>query len=165
MKRKWKVGCLLTIGLIFSPISVTAQQTAQQQVSALDGTWRVTYYTEPNRTPTGPWCIAFTTVANSVLNQPLSGTWQATNLPSGSNWGGNWIQIGDRVQWWGSYSPIPNYATSHQGTLITSLTQGATNGSMTGQHQHYQAGVGGGGLTSIQPNVGNWLAQQVTTCP
>jgi hypothetical protein len=158
MKYKWKIGCSLIGGLIFS-------STPAMALPALNGSWRITYYPDPNRNLPVTYCVAFTTTAGSIAGEPLSGSWQQPLAPGAApgaspTWRGNWVQQGDQVKWWGNEG---QYVTSHQGTLITSSAAGAApNGSMTGQFQFFPLlGGTGGGATEV----GAWSAQQVASCP
>lgn len=151
-----KIGCSLIGGLLLS-------STPAMALPAVNGSWRITYYADPNRNaPAQTYCVAFTTTANSIANEPLSGTWQ--EAPGAApTWRGSWVQQGDRVKWWGSVTNI-QYVTSHQGTLITSSPTGTATptGLMTGQYQFYSIQ---GGVGAAQPEVGTWSAQQVANCP
>ena len=153
MKCKWKIGCSLIGSLVFS-------STPAMALPELNGSWQITYYPDPNRNQPATYCVAFTTVAGSVVGEPLSGTWQ--EAPGAApTWRGNWIQQGDRVKWWGSVTNI-QYVTSHEGTLITSSPVGsAPVGSMTGQYQFYSIA---GGVGAAAPELGAWSAQKVANC-
>lgn len=155
MKCNWKVGPLLIGGLVFGATPAMAQ------IPSPSGSWQVNYYSDQNNrtAPNGPWCVVFTTAANSVANAPLSGTWQVTNSPGGTTWQGSWLQQGDRLKWWGNYSGVSNYSTSHEGMLITNSAAAAT-GYMAGQHQHYQLTQPGGGPAAQPPYIGAWWAQR-----
>ena len=157
MKCNWKVGYLLIGGLVFS-------STPAMALPALNGSWRITYYQDPNRNAPLTYCVAFTTAtaATFIAGEPLSGTWQ--QAPGATpDWRGSWLQQGDLVKWWGSANSN-QYVTSHQGTVITSSAPGAApNGLMTGQYQFYP--IAGGGPAGGGPEIGAWSAQQVATCP
>lgn len=154
MKCKWKIGCSLIGGLVFS-------STPAMALPALNGSWRITYYQDPNRNAPATYCVAFTTVANSIAGELSSGTWQ--EAPGAApTWRGSWVQQGDQVKWWGSVTNI-QYITSHQGTLLTSSAAGAAaSGLMTGQYQFFSTA---GGVGASVPEVGVWSAQKVASCP
>jgi hypothetical protein len=129
---------------------------------ALNGSWQVSYFKDPERMPSSTYCFNFSTVANSIANEPLSGTWQEAATPS---WQGNWIQQGDQVKWWGTIASL-QYVTAHQGAVITLANTPSVPGAagvvgMTGHYQSFPV-VGGPGIGSI--DVGAWSAQKVASC-
>lgn len=152
MKCKWKIGCSLIGSLVLS-------STPAMALPALNGSWRVTYFEDPARNAPQTFCIAFTTVANTIAGEPLSGTWvQPTGAPGAApTWRGNWVQQGDQVKWWGNEF---NFFSSHQGSLITS---DAASGSMTGQYQWFQPVIGS--LPAGATSIGAWSAQKAASCP
>ncbi|MFQ4140900.1 hypothetical protein [Chlorogloeopsis sp. ULAP02] len=138
MNKAGKIGALLIGGLVFSAAPAMAA------FPTFSDRWLVTYWQDDTRNQTLQACLNFTNNGGS-FGATIGGTF---NSPTFANWTGSWVQQGDRVRWWGIYSPT-NTATSYEGTLINSNLA-------TGYYLHYPTAAGVAGGTSI----GTWSAQK-----
>jgi hypothetical protein len=142
MQRTWKAGLLLAGGLMFSSLPAMAAP-----VPSIVGSWRVTFYLEPNHTVGGTQCVTF--VQNPIqVGEPASGRWFSTTFPG---WQGKWIQEADSVRWYG-----------FTGSLATAESSGFTASAnlMTGEFIHFFPTAG-----TTTSSSGAWSATRVPFCP
>ncbi|MBW4621014.1 MAG: hypothetical protein KME17_16860 [Cyanosarcina radialis HA8281-LM2] len=141
MQRTWKAGLLLAGGLMFTSLPAMAAP-----VPSIVGSWRVTFYLEPNHTVGASQCVTF--VQNPIqVGEPASGRWFSTTFPG---WQGKWIQEADHVRWYG-----------FTGSLATAESTGFTASAnlITGEFIHFSAA---NGVTTSSS--GAWSATRVSSC-
>lgn len=137
MKRQWKAVGLMIGGIIFGSAPAMAAPD-------LNGTWKLTFYSEPNHTTGATQCLVFTKTG-TVAGESNSGTWTS---PSFSGWKGQWIQEGDHVRFFGFSGTV---ATSAHSALMASST------SMSGEFDHFRS-------PGTVSSSGAWSATKVNSC-
>jgi hypothetical protein len=92
---------LVVFGLALLATLAMGERAAQANSPGFKGTWELTASLEPGRSFGGILCMNFVRT-NSVLGvTKYSGTWSHASDPTS---GGEWIQLGDFVYWWGQIS-------------------------------------------------------------
>jgi hypothetical protein len=138
MMRQLKAGLLVIGGLLLSAVPAMA-------LPDLSGSWKFTFYLEPNHTTGATQCLVFTPTGR-ILSEAKSGTWTS---PTFSGWKGQWIQEGDRVRIVGFTSG--GLATSENNGLLISAN------SMSGEFDHFFSSTG-------YSSSGAWYATKVSSC-
>jgi hypothetical protein len=142
MKCNLKVGALLIGGLVFGATPAMAE------LPTFSGRWVVNFYQDDTRNRVVSSCYNFT--GGGTISGSPGGTFTTAGDP---NWGGSWVQTGDRVRWWGNTG---NIATSAEGKLIYREL-------MTGYYLHYQVPrPQAGGPGNVPPSIGTWEARPGT---
>lgn len=137
--KKWTM-CLLMA------VAVTAMGFGFASAApVVNGSFNVTFYSEPNHAPSATRCVTFTKTGG-ILNEPLSGTWSSPTLG-----GGEWIQEGDYFKWYGPQDGAV-IMTSGFGTYYT-------NGQGAGEFVTFNRSTG---QTS---NAGSWRMSRTSSCP
>jgi hypothetical protein len=108
----------LVFGLALLASLVAGDRAAEANSPTLKGTWLVTASLEPGRNFGGTVCFVFTRT-NAVLGVTrYSGTWEVPDEPGG----GQWVQLGDLVYWWGTVGDVAGLALT--GNLETRKVMG-----------------------------------------
>lgn len=112
-----------------------------------DGIWAVTFYLEPLRALGATQCVVFTTVPGLVGGAALSGTWTS---PSSPGWEGEWIQVGDRLRWYGTVGQVATFETGDI-EYRNSIGGDAFN--------HFDTSTG------RSTSAGTWSGRRLAACP
>jgi hypothetical protein len=115
------------------------------------GNYSVQFYSEPNHNLTATQCIVFSK-GPSIVGESNSGKWFSTTF---SGWGGEWLQEGEHIQWYGFTRG--GLAYSADGNLFTNDSRG-TNTSNMG------AGTFNTFLPSGYTNAGAFVLNRVPSC-
>jgi hypothetical protein len=138
---------LLILGIALLAV-MAGKQPAHANSPILRAVWLVTFYNEPLRQAGQTQCIKFAKTNNIVGVTHFSGTWTA---PTFSGWGGEWIQFGDNIRFWGvTGGGLSTYAS---GMLQTDKLIGGEF------FVHFLSANGKAG------SAGNWSAKNAAGCP
>jgi hypothetical protein len=110
------------------------------------GSWNITFALDPGRTAGATQCIVVIKTG-TVAGLPLSGTWTS---PTFSGWGGQWIELGDHVRWFGVTGG--GLSTEESGNVISASQTGGVS------FNHF---FSSNGTTS---SAGSWIGSRVSKC-
>ena len=140
--KKLALAGLVTLSTL-TPFTMPLAQAASPSVV---GNWNVTFFLEPTRGVGATQCIVFKLVPGTVAGVPTSGTWTSPTFPG---WNGQWVQLGDKVRFFGVTSAL---ATTEVGDVESRTNFGG------GSFNHFLK------TTSVTSSAGSFVAVRVAAC-